>query len=78
MLILNAPKSLVINHPYGSPAILVLFAVYHMKKYDLYPISLKLFSYKPKRNDVILNDKIKVDGPWKKDLSEEVVDNTNS
>lgn len=30
-------------------------------------ISLKLFIYKPKMGDIILDDKVKVDVPWKED-----------
>lgn len=41
-------------------------------------ISLKLFSYKPKMGDIILDDKVKVDVPWKDDPCEKVVHKTKS
>lgn len=68
---------MVINPPYGNQTI-SFSAVYHLKEYVFYPISLKLFGYKPKKVDVILDDKVRVDSHWKEDPSEEVVDNTNS
>lgn len=47
----------------------------HHMKYGFNPISLKLLCYKSKREEIILDDKVKVDIRWEEDPCEQVLNN---